>query len=122
MSSSALSLPPSARQKRLDRFTRLLAGLSLAAAIAVGLALGLRLFGLLRPFSVPTGAMTPAVSSGDHVMMERLTFRSRRPRRGDVVCFKTDGIQGLPQAQVYVKRVAGEPGEHLQIAGGKLYI
>ena len=55
-------------------------------------------------------------------MMERLTFRSRRPRRGDVVCFKTDGIQGLPQAQVYVKRVAGEPGEHLQIADGKLNI
>jgi signal peptidase I len=66
--------------------------------------------------------MTPAVSAGDHVMMEGMTFLARKPRRGDVVVFKTDGIVSLPSAQIYVKRVAGEPGDQLRISDGKLYV
>ncbi|MDQ6632180.1 MAG: signal peptidase I, partial [Verrucomicrobiota bacterium] len=67
-------------------------------------------------------AMTPAVSSGDHVMMEGLTFLFRRPHRGDVVVFKTDGIASLPSARMYIKRVTGEPGDHVRISEGKLFI
>ena len=66
--------------------------------------------------------MTPSVSPGDHVMMERLTFLARKPCRGDVVVFRTDGIASLPPATFFVKRVAGEPGERVRIADAKLYI
>jgi signal peptidase I len=82
----------------------------------------LRLCGLIRPFSVPTGAMTPAVCPNDHVMMESVTYLFRPPRRGDIVVFKTDGISSIPQGQFYLKRVAGEPGDHLRISAGKLFI
>ncbi len=82
----------------------------------------LRICGLVRPFSVPTGAMTPSVSGGDHIMMEGITFLSRQPRRGDIVVFKTDGIASLPSAAIYVRRVAGEPGEEVRILEGKLFI
>jgi hypothetical protein len=41
--------------------------------------------GLIRPFSVPTSAMAPAVARGDHVMMEGIAFLARKPRRGDIV-------------------------------------
>ncbi len=82
----------------------------------------LRICGLVRPFFIPTGAMTPAVSAGDHIMMEGVTFLSRQPRRGDIAVFKTDGIASLPSATFYVKRVVGEPGDHVRISGGKLFI
>jgi signal peptidase I len=54
--------------------------------------------------------------------MEGVTFLSRQPRRGDIVVFKTDGIASLPSATIYLKRVAGEPGDHVQISGSKLFI
>jgi signal peptidase I len=55
-------------------------------------------------------------------MMEGVTFISRQPRRGDIVVFRSDGIASLPPATLYVKRVAGEPGDHVRISGGKLFI
>lgn len=65
--------------------------------------------------------MAPAVSAGDSVVMEGLTFLVRRPRRGDIVVFKSRHIEGLPPG-FYIKRVAGVPGEHLAISDGKLFI
>ena len=66
--------------------------------------------------------MTPAISAGDHVIMEGMTFLARKPRRGDIVVFKSGGIASLPPATLYVKRVAGEPGDHLRISEGKLFV
>jgi signal peptidase I len=106
----------------MNRSNEWLVGLALIAAFFVGALIVLRVFGLVRPFSVPTGGMAPAVSPGDHVMMEGVTYLSREPRRGDIVIFKTDGIATLPAATFYVKRVAGEPGEHVRISGGKLFV
>jgi len=81
----------------------------------------LRPLGFLRPFRVPTGAMTPTLSRGDRFMMEGFTFRTRAPRRGDIVVFKTDGIGPLSSGTIYVKRVAGLPGDALRISDGNLY-
>ena len=116
---------PSASQPARKR--RRVVLLSLVVVLGIGLAL-LRPLGLMRPFSVPSGAMTPAVSPGDHVMMEGFSFLVRKPRRGDIVVFRTDGIAKVPSATsgtsatIFVKRVAGEPGDRLRIADGKLYI
>jgi len=55
-------------------------------------------------------------------MTEGMTFLVRKPRRGEIVVFRTDGVASLPPAQLYVKRVAGEPGDHLRISEGKLFI
>jgi signal peptidase I len=114
-------LPQPARVSMSGR-SKLLLGLAIVPACLVGALVVLRTCGLVRPFSVPTGAMTPAVSAGDHVMMEGVTFIARHPRRGDVVVFSTDGIDSLPPATFYVKRVAGEPGDHLRLSEGKLFV
>lgn len=106
----------------MSRRVKILIALALVPAFCYGALLVLRVCGLVRPFSVPTGAMTPAVSAGDHIMMEGITFLSRQPRRGDIVVFKTDGIATLPPATIYLKRVAGEPGDHVRISGGKLFV
>ena len=122
MSASTPPPLPGPQRPRLDIRSKLLIGLAVPPTVLVGALIVLRIFGLVRPFSVPTGGMTPAVSAGDHLMMEGVTFLARQPRRGDVVVFKTDGIASLPSAQIYVKRVAGEPGDQLRISDGKLYI
>jgi signal peptidase I len=95
----------------------LAAGLVVASTIA---ALGWS--GAVVAFHIPTGSMMPAVKSGDSVFAERFTFWKRAPRRGDIVVFGTDFSPSLPADSFFCKRVAGEPGEHLQICGGKLYI
>lgn len=66
--------------------------------------------------------MAPAISRGDHFMMEGFSYLLRKPHRGDIIVFKTDGIASLPADTIYIKRVAGEPGERLRIADGKLYV
>ena len=55
------------------------------------------------------------VVSGDRVMVEKLSYTFRGPRRGEIVVFRTDGIQGLDAGEFYVKRVVGLPGERVQI-------
>ncbi len=106
----------------MNRRSKLLIALALIPPFVFGIFVVLRICGMVRPFSVPTPGMTPAVSAGDHVVMEGFTFLSRQPRRGDIVVFRTDGITSLPPRTFYVKRVAGEPGERVRISGGKLFI
>jgi signal peptidase I len=53
--------------------------------------------------------------AGDHLLVDRLTYNFRRPKRGEVIVFKTRGIKGLPQDVLYIKRLVGLPGEKIQI-------
>jgi signal peptidase I len=66
--------------------------------------------------------MAPAVSAGDRVMMEGFSYLARQPRRGDIAVFKTDGIARLSKGEIYLKRVVGEPGDHVRISEGKLFV
>ncbi len=116
--------PPLPKTPRVSRRRRntIIIGLAVIPAFFIGLLMALRIVGWVHPFYVPTGAMTPAVAVGDHVMMEGMTFLARKPRLGDIVVFKTEGIASLPTGQFYIKRIAGEPGDHVRIAEGKLFI
>ncbi|EEF57501.1 signal peptidase I [Pedosphaera parvula] len=105
-----------------ERRNKILVSVALCIAVfGVGLML-LRAFGLLRPFSVPSAAMEPTLVSGDYVMMEGVTYLFCKPRRGDLVVFKTDGIASLPPGNVLSQRVAGSPGETLRLVNGKLLV
>ncbi len=105
-----------------SRRSKVIIGLALVPVCLYGALIVLRICGMVRPFSIPTDAMTPAVSAGDHIVMEGVTFVARQPRRGDIVVFRTDGVASLPPATLYIKRVAGEPGDHLRISEGKLFV
>jgi len=116
--------PPLPQPQRLSvsRSNKIVIGLACIPALVLGAFVVLRMVGLVRPFFVPTAGMTPAISSGDHVMVEGFSFLVRHPRRGEIVVFKTDGIASLPTGQFFVKRVAGEPGDHVRISEGRLFI
>jgi signal peptidase I len=46
----------------------------------------------------------------------------RKPRRGDVVVFRTDGLPRVPAGNLYMKRVVGEPRDRVGISDGHLFI
>ncbi len=54
-------------------------------------------------------------TAGDLLIVERLSYRFGKPKRGDIVVFRTKGILTLPPDTFYIKRVAGLPGERIRI-------
>ena len=55
--------------------------------------------------------------AGDHLFVDRLTYNFRSPERGEIVVFKTAGIEDarMPQDQFYIKRLVALGGEDVQI-------
>jgi signal peptidase I len=72
----------------------------------------------IQSFYIPSGAMTPTILVGDYLNVDKAYYRSYSPERGDVVMFK------LPtdNSTVWIKRVIGLPGDHIQMKNGILYI
>jgi signal peptidase I len=64
--------------------------------------------------------------AGDHILIDRLTYNFRRPRRGEIIVFATVGLRTstpgfpeIPQDQLYTKRLIGLPGEQVRIDDGR---
>jgi signal peptidase I len=80
-----------------------------------------RLMGVDRSLIEPTFSKGEPIvqfkeTTGDHLFVDRLTYNFRHPRRGDIIVFKTRGIEGIPdQDQFYIKRLVGLPGESVSI-------
>lgn len=62
-------------------------------------------------------SMAPTIESGDLIFINRLTYRFRAPRRGDIVAVRMAG-----RSVVYVKRLLALPGERLTIEAGVIVI
>jgi len=107
------------RAKRPRKLWFAMCALGAICAISI---IAVRVLGLMHPFSIPSGSMSPALSPGDHIMMEGFTLLVRKPRCGEIIVFRTDGIPGLPDGQYWTMRVAGVPRDHIRIEGGTLYI
>jgi signal peptidase I len=72
----------------------------------------------LKAFTVDGPSMMPTIRSGERLLVDRLTYRLRSPRRGEVVVFRVSG----EQRQLYIKRVIGVPGDTIVISDGRVYI
>jgi signal peptidase I len=61
---------------------------------------------------------------GDFLFVDRLTYNFRPPKRGEIIVFKTEGIEGIPgEGQFYIKRLVALGGENVRIANDRhLYI
>ncbi|PZT76975.1 MULTISPECIES: signal peptidase I [unclassified Streptomyces] len=85
------------------------------AAVALGcvLFLGGFVWGALvyRPYTVPTGSMSPTVNAGDKVLAQRVD--GDEVRRGDVVVFTDPEWGDLPM----VKRIVGVGGDKIVCCG-----
>lgn len=85
--------------------------------IAALLAIFIRTF-LMGPYKIPTGSMRPTFLEGDRIFVDKLSFRFRLPKRGEIIVFKYP----LDKKKDFVKRLVGLPGEHLLIKDGHVLI
>jgi signal peptidase I len=67
---------------------------------------------------VDSYSMEPTLYQGDFVIVNKISYKLGSPGRGDVIVFH---FPPDPREQ-YIKRVIGLPGDHIHIAGGKVYI
>ena len=68
-----------------------------------------------RSFETPSTAMEPTIQRGDHFVTDVFAFRSRRPRRPEVIIFKKDGI-------FYLKRVIAVGGDTVEGQNNTVFV
>lgn len=61
-------------------------------------------------------SMEHTLESGDSVLIDKISYRFRDPKRFDIIVFRQKGSEDL------IKRVIGLPYETVQIKDGKIYI
>lgn len=88
-----------------------------------------------KPYRIPTASMEPTLhcarpvngcraTFSDRVIANRLAYRLRSPRRGEIVVFKTPlaAEAQCPPGGTFVKRVIGLPGETVAMDHGVVSI
>lgn len=99
----------------------------LAESLAVAMAL---VFLLIRPFLVqaffiPSASMHPTLLERDHILVNKLVFRLKEPKLGDVIVFKAP-VEANPVGDTkpkdFIKRVIGVPGDLVRITPGYVVV
>jgi signal peptidase I len=89
-------------------------GITILIAIAV--------FALLRltvqSYTVVMSSMEPNFQDGECIMVNKMSYRSSGPQRGDVIIFDPPFASVHP----FIKRVIGLPGETVEIKDEKVFI
>lgn len=134
------------RPRRSDRSDRkqgsFLRELPVLLLVAFVLAFLLRTF-VLQVFYIPSASMEPTLMVDDRMVVEKVTYLFREPRRGEIVVFEgetesvpedtgavADLVRGVGQflgvvpasARDFVKRVIGLPGDEVRIEEGTVYV
>ena len=101
-----------------------IAELAESLAVAMGL-----VFLIIRPFFVqaffiPSASMHPTLLEHDHILVNKLVYRFKEPRLGDVVVFKAplDATPGELKEKDFIKRVIGVAGDLVRITPGYVIV
>src|SRR4051812_16201100 len=78
--------------------------------IALIISLPIRFF-IAEPFVVNGASMDPTFSTGQFLIVDRLTYRFETPARYDVIVFQYPNNPSI----YYIKRIIGLPGETVSI-------
>lgn len=81
------------------------------------IALILRTF-LVQAFKIPSGSMEKTLLIGDFLLAEKITYRLRDPRPGDIVIFKFP----INPKKDYIKRCVATEGQTVTIRDKVLYV
>lgn len=78
-----------------------------------------------EPRLIISDSMEPALAYGDRLLMEKVSYRLRPPRAGDIVVFEPlPGVdrRGAHRVDAHIKRVIGLPGQVVQVHEGRVLI
>ncbi|MBA3645596.1 MAG: signal peptidase I [Gemmatimonadaceae bacterium] len=96
--------------------------------LSLALFVVIRGFGL-EAFKIASGSMEHTLFEGDFLLVNKLVYGAgipglrakmpamRSPRRGDVIVF----VYPIDPTRNYVKRIAGEPGDTVEMRDGQLF-
>ena len=104
-----------ARRQTATRWS--LRGSILAVVIAGVLVFLVQAFAV-QVFTVSSASMSPALLPGDSVLVNRLVYRLRPPRQGDIIAFRFSQANG----REFVKRVIGLPGDIVTERGERFFV
>jgi signal peptidase I len=93
-------------------------------AIALVLAVIIRLF-VAEPRYIPSDSMVPTLQVGDRLVVEKISYRFRAPRFGEIVVFDPPEIlreMGFKGDQAFIKRIIGLPGQTIRVHQGVVYL
>jgi signal peptidase I len=129
---------PTAAAPRRPGLVMQLAELPLLVLLAFAIAVVIKTF-VVQAFFIPSTSMLPTLKRGDRVLVEKLSFRLREPRAGDVVVFAKSvfgarapelpwyqdarnflrELLGLPTGTEtdYIKRIVAVGGDTIRYAG-----
>ncbi len=81
--------------------------------VAIVVAVLVRSF-VLQTFFIPSPSMQHTLELWDKVLVNKLVYNFREPRRGEVIVFKAPGVWNPPPGgEDFIKRVIGRPGDNL---------
>ncbi|WP_204106337.1 MULTISPECIES: signal peptidase I [Spirulina sp. CCY15215] len=91
-------------------------------ALSAVLAIGIRQF-VAEARYIPSESMLPTLEINDRLMIEKMSYRFRKPLRGDIIVFNpTDSLERQKFHDAFIKRVIGLPGETVELKDKKVYI
>ena len=96
---------------------RVVARLLWLGAIVSAVVIPFRYF-VAQPFIVSGASMVPTFNPHEYLIIDRWTYRSETPERGEVIIFKYP----LDPSIFFIKRIIGLPGETVRIEGGEVKI
>jgi signal peptidase I len=103
------------RTSRRSRWTEYV----VLVVVAVLVAVGVRTF-LVQTFYIPSESMERTLLVDDHVLVNKVVYAFREPRRGEIVVFEPPGRWAAgPAKEDYIKRVIGVPGDHVVCCDGQ---
>ncbi|MFK8182744.1 MAG: signal peptidase I [Phormidesmis sp.] len=114
----------SAKPESANGWRKLLAENLRLVTIALAIALSVRFF-IAEPRYIPSPSMVPTLAVGDRLLVEKVSYRVRSPKRGEIVVFEPPPqlqSYGYSSQQAFIKRVVGLPGQTVQVTAGQVLI
>lgn len=71
-----------------------------------------------RAFTVDGPSMLPTLHSGERLIVDKMTYRFREPKRGDIIVFRYPA----EPSHFFIKRVIGLPGDEIDIRNGQVLV
>ncbi|MEK9168009.1 MAG: signal peptidase I [Patescibacteria group bacterium] len=87
------------------------------AVLALIIVVPIRMY-IASPFLVSGASMEPTFDTGHYLIVDELSYRFEKPKRGEVVVFKYP----KDPSKFFIKRIIGLPGETVSINDGAVVI
>lgn len=78
---------------------------------------------VLKYYPMPSVNMLPTLKQNQKVVVDRTSYQTQSPQRGDIIVFNPPNLaKSEPNQSPLTRRMIGLPGEKVRIENGKIYI